>query len=61
LVGWACQKYKRLRRREKRAGELLAGTARRYPNMFAHWRFGLNLDPPVGDGPWEGLTQRGAR
>ncbi|MFD8080020.1 hypothetical protein ACFV3E_46525, partial [Streptomyces sp. NPDC059718] len=44
LLGWACQKYKRLRRREKRAGELLAGTARRYPNMFAHWRFGLKPD-----------------
>ncbi|MCX5309396.1 group II intron reverse transcriptase/maturase [Streptomyces sp. NBC_00154] len=44
LVGWACQKYKRLRRREKRAGELLAGAARRYPNMFAHWRFGLKPD-----------------
>ncbi|WP_371666203.1 hypothetical protein OG306_01995 [Streptomyces sp. NBC_01241] len=44
LVGWACQKYKRLRRREKRAGELLAGAARRFPNMFAHWRFGLKPD-----------------
>ncbi len=36
--------YQRLHGREKRAGELLAGTARRYPNMFAHWRFGLKPD-----------------
>jgi RNA-directed DNA polymerase len=41
LVRWACRKYKRLRRREKRARELLAGAARRYPNLFAHWRLGL--------------------
>jgi RNA-directed DNA polymerase len=44
LVRWACRKYKRLRRREKRAGELLAGVARRYPGLFAHWRFGLKPD-----------------
>jgi RNA-directed DNA polymerase len=41
LVRWACRKYKRLRRREKRARELLAQTARRSPNLFAHWRFGI--------------------
>jgi RNA-directed DNA polymerase len=40
LVRWACRKYKRLRRRERRARELLAGASRRYPGMFAHWRFG---------------------
>jgi RNA-directed DNA polymerase len=44
LVRWACRKYKRLRRREKRSRELLAGTARRYPNLFAHWRFGVKPD-----------------
>ncbi|MGW2375904.1 group II intron maturase-specific domain-containing protein [Kitasatospora sp. NPDC001683] len=44
LVRWACRKYKRLHRREKRARELLAGAARRYPNLFAHWRFGLKPD-----------------
>ncbi|MGW9033050.1 group II intron maturase-specific domain-containing protein [Streptomyces sp. NPDC055722] len=44
LVRWACRKYKRLHRREKKARELLAGTARRYPNLFAHWRFGLKPD-----------------
>lgn len=44
LVRWACRKYKRLRRREKRARELLAQTARRCPNLFAHWRFGIKPD-----------------
>lgn len=44
LVRWACRKYKRLRRREKRAKELLARAARRYPALFAHWRFGLKPD-----------------
>jgi RNA-directed DNA polymerase len=44
LVRWACRKYKRLRRRKKRARELLAGAARRYPKLFAHWRFGLKPD-----------------
>jgi RNA-directed DNA polymerase len=41
LVRWAMRKYKRLRRREKRAGELLAQASRRSPQLFAHWRIGL--------------------
>jgi RNA-directed DNA polymerase len=41
LVRWAMRKYKRLHRREKRAGELLAQIARRQPQLFAHWRIGL--------------------
>jgi RNA-directed DNA polymerase len=41
LVRWAMRKYKRLRRREKRAGELMAEASRRSPRLFAHWRFGL--------------------
>jgi len=41
LVRWAMPKYKRLRRREKRAGELLAKASRRSPQLFAHWRIGL--------------------
>jgi RNA-directed DNA polymerase len=45
LVRWAMRKYKRLRRRERRAGELLAEVARRQPRLFAHWRIGLK---PVG-------------
>jgi RNA-directed DNA polymerase len=41
LVRWACRKYKqRLRNRERRAMELLAGVATRYPGLFAHWRLG---------------------
>jgi len=44
LVRWACRKYKRLRRREKRAIEFLARVARRFPALFAHWRFGLKPD-----------------
>jgi RNA-directed DNA polymerase len=41
LMRWACRKYKRLRRREARARQFLAGVARRHPGLFAHWRFGL--------------------
>ena len=41
LVRWACRKYKRLRRRERQAKQFLAGVARRFPSLFAHWRFGL--------------------
>ena len=41
LVRWAMRKYKRLRRREKRAGELLAEASQRSPQLFAHWRIGL--------------------
>jgi len=41
LMRWACRKYKRLRRREKRAREFLARVASRFPALFAHWRFGL--------------------
>jgi RNA-directed DNA polymerase len=41
LVRWAMRKYKRLRRREKRAGELLAEASRRSPQLFTHWRIGL--------------------
>ena len=41
LMRWACRKYKRLRRREARARQFLAGVARRHPGLFAHWRIGL--------------------
>ena len=44
LVRWACRKYKRLRRRERQAKQFLAGVARRFPSLFAHWRFGLKPD-----------------
>ena len=48
LMRWAMRKYKRLRRREKRAGELLTQASRRSPRLFAHWRIGLR---PAG---WRG-------
>jgi RNA-directed DNA polymerase len=44
LVRWACRKYRRLKRRERRAMAWLAEIARRAPNLFAHWRFGLRPD-----------------
>jgi RNA-directed DNA polymerase len=44
LVRWACRKYKRLHRRERRATRWLAEVARRAPNLFAHWKAGLRPD-----------------
>jgi RNA-directed DNA polymerase len=44
LARWACRKFKRLRRRERRAMAWLAGVARRAPRLFAHWRFGARPD-----------------
>ncbi len=44
LARWAVRKYKRLRRHRRRAGEFVAHVARREPNLFAHWRFGLRPD-----------------
>ena len=41
LVRWAMRKYKRLRRRQQRARELMPEASRRSPRLFAHWRFGL--------------------
>jgi len=35
------RKYKRLRRRQQRARELMVEASRRSPRLFAHWRFGL--------------------
>lgn len=44
LVRWACRKYKRLYRRERRAMAWLVGIARRSPRLFAHWRLGARPD-----------------
>ncbi len=44
LVRWACRKYKRLKRRERKAMHWLAEVAKRAPRLFAHWRFGLRPD-----------------
>jgi len=39
LVRWACDKFKRLRRKPRRAREWLARVRRASPDLFAHWRF----------------------
>ena len=39
LVRWACDKFKRLRRKPRRARDWLARVRRASPNLFAHWRF----------------------
>ena len=57
LVRWACRKYKRLRRREKRARELLARAARRYPDCS---RTGGSASNPTA-GRWEPCEPRGFR
>ena len=44
LTRWACRKYKRLKRRERRAMAWLAEIARRSPRLFAHWRLGARPD-----------------
>jgi RNA-directed DNA polymerase len=44
LVRWAMRKYKRLRFHSRRARKLLAGIARREPNLFAHWKLGVRPD-----------------
>jgi RNA-directed DNA polymerase len=44
LARWACRKYKRLTRRERRAMSWLAEIARRSPRLFAHWRLGARPD-----------------
>ena len=44
LTRWACRKYKRLKRRERKAMHWLAEVASRASDLFAHWRFGLRPD-----------------
>ncbi|MFC3456139.1 group II intron reverse transcriptase/maturase [Amycolatopsis speibonae] len=44
LIRWACQKYKRLKRRERHAMAWLAEIALRAPRLFAHWRLGARPD-----------------
>ena len=41
LMRWACRKYKRLKRRERKAMHWLAEVDHRAPGLFAHWRFGV--------------------
>ncbi len=44
LARWAMRKYKRLRRHPARARRFIAAVARRQPDLFAHWRFGVRPD-----------------
>jgi RNA-directed DNA polymerase len=44
LTRWACRKYRRLKRRERRAMGWLAEIAGRSPQLFAHWRLGARPD-----------------
>jgi RNA-directed DNA polymerase len=44
LVRWARRKYRRLKIHDRRARQFLADVARREPNLFAHWRFGVKPD-----------------
>ena len=44
LMRWACRKYKRLKRRERRAMAWLAEIAQWSPRLFAHWRLGARPD-----------------
>jgi RNA-directed DNA polymerase len=44
LVRWTCQKYQRLRNKERRAMAWLAEIAQRSPRLFAHWRLGARPD-----------------
>ena len=37
LIRWACNKYRRLHRRPKRARDWLARVVRENPRLFAHW------------------------
>jgi hypothetical protein len=46
LVRWATKKYKRLRRSQPRARQLLASVQRREPALFAHWQ--ARAPSPVG-------------
>ncbi len=41
LMRWAKRKFKHLRGSNKRAWLALRGIYSRYPDMFAHWRFGV--------------------
>jgi len=41
LVGWACRKFRRFRRRERAAGYWLGRVARRDPKLLALWALGV--------------------
>ncbi len=41
LVAWAVRKYKRFRNRKVWASKFLEAIAKREPQLFAHWRVGM--------------------
>ena len=41
LIAWAMRKYKSLQRHKTRASLFLEGIAEKQPNLFAHWRAGM--------------------
>ena len=41
LVRWAMRKYKKLRRHKRRAEHWLGRSARKEPQLFAHWQMGV--------------------
>lgn len=44
LVLWVRRKYKQVRRRATQARQLLVRIAKRQPDLFAHWRYGVRPD-----------------
>lgn len=44
LIKWARNRFKKYKRSWVKAGRYLAHQARIYPNMFAHWAIGWNLN-----------------
>ena len=41
LVAWAMKKYRRLHNRKTKAGIFVERTARKQPELFAHWQLGM--------------------
>lgn len=46
LMKWACRKFKKFRRHERRATHWMGRVARREPRLMAHWQIGLM--PAIG-------------
>ena len=59
LVWWACRKYKRLRRHQRRAAQWLQRISLREPRLWAHWAIGVRAcDGLVPE--WESDESRGS-
>jgi len=48
LVWWACRKYKKLRRHQRRAARWLQQIAERDPKLWAHWAIGAKVKISMG-------------